>query len=133
MPLKHFISNESFKLLTTEIFGPFQVVTEYDDSDIDKTLEIFERVQLNLTAAVVSNDIAFRHKILGNTINGTSYSGIRARTTGTPQHFWFGPAGDPRVAGIGTREAIKNVWSVHRGIVSDDLPISKDWKMPSPT
>ena len=34
--------------------------------------------------------------MLGNTINGTIYAGIRARTTGAPQQMWFGPSGDPR-------------------------------------
>jgi len=59
-----------------------------------------------LTAAVVSNDQVFTEKILGSTVNGTTYAGIRARTTGAPQNHWFGPAGDPRGAGIGTAEAI---------------------------
>lgn len=130
VPLKHFLSTESFKLLTTEIFGPFQLVTEYNDSQIENVLDIFERIQLHLTAAVVSNDAAFKHKILGRTVNGTTYAGVRARTTGTPQHFWFGPSSDPRAAGIGTRESIKNVWSVHRGIVTDELPVPANWKLP---
>ena len=59
-----------------------------------------------MTAAVVSNDQVFTEKILGSTVNGTTYAGIRARTTGAPQNHWFGPAGDPRGAGIGTAEAI---------------------------
>lgn len=37
-------------------------------------------------------------QVLGNTVNGTTYAGIRARTTGAPQNHWFGPAGDPRQA-----------------------------------
>ena len=40
--------------------------------------------------------------------------GIIYRTTGAPQNHWFGPAGDPRAAGIGTIEAIRMVWSCHR-------------------
>ena len=36
----------------------------------------------HLTAAVVSNDINFVQHVLGNTVNGTTYCGIRARTTG---------------------------------------------------
>lgn len=43
---------------------------------------------------------------MGRTINGTTYEGLRARTTGAPQNHWFGPSGDPRGAGIGTAEAI---------------------------
>lgn len=36
------------------------------------------------------------------------------RTTGAPQNHWFGPGADCRAAGIGTREAIRAVWSCHR-------------------
>lgn len=57
----------------------------------------------HLTCGVVSNDPIFKDKVLGNTVNGTTYSGIRARTTGAPQNHWFGPGGDPRGAGIGTK------------------------------
>lgn len=39
-------------------------------------------------------------------MNGTSYTGIRGRTTGAPQNHWFGPSGDPRGAGIGTPEVL---------------------------
>ena len=42
---------------------------------------------------------------------------------GAPQNHWFGPAGDPRGAGIGTPEAIKLVWSCHREIIHDNGPI----------
>ena len=66
--------------------------------------------------AVVSNDVRFVQHILGSTVNGTTYAGIRARTTGAPQNHWFGPAGDPRAAGIGTPEAIRLVWSTHRWV-----------------
>ena len=63
----------------------------------------------------------------GNTINGTIYAGIRARTTGAPQQHWFGPSGDPRSAGIHTPEAIKLCWSSHREIIYDYGPVAKDW------
>ena len=43
----------------------------------------------------------FQQKGLGATVNGTTYCGMRARTTGAPQNHWFGPCGDPRGAGIG--------------------------------
>src|SRR5690242_13562308 len=58
-------------------------------------------------------------QVLANTVNGTTYTGIRARTTGAPQNHWFGPSGDPRGAGIGTPEAIRLVWSAHREIIFD--------------
>ena len=47
-------------------------------------------------------------------MNGTTYAGRRARTTGAPQNHWFGPAGTPLAGGIGTIEAIRLVWSCHR-------------------
>ncbi|MBV05844.1 MAG: hypothetical protein CMD53_00710, partial [Gammaproteobacteria bacterium] len=76
----------------------------------------------NLTAAIVSNDVLFQQDILGSTVNGTTYTGMRARTTGAPQNHWFGPSGDPRSAGIGTREAIVSTWSSHREIIKDVGP-----------
>lgn len=133
VPLKHFFDPEHFPKLIQEVFGPVQVVTEYSDAEIPKIMEIFEKIPLHLTAAVVSNDVAFRTKILAHTSNGTTYAGYRARTTGAPQNHWFGPAGDIRAAGIGTPEAIKLVWSVHREIVYDELPIPSDWVVPKPT
>jgi 1-pyrroline-5-carboxylate dehydrogenase len=55
-------------------------------------------------------------------VNGTTYTGMKARTTGAPQNHWFGPSGDPRSAGIGTPEAIINTWSSHREIIKDVGP-----------
>ena len=49
--------------------------------------------------------------------------------TGAPQNHWFGPAGDPRGAGIGTPEAIKLVWSCHREIINDVGPIPEGTAM----
>jgi 1-pyrroline-5-carboxylate dehydrogenase len=69
-------------------------------------------------------------KVLGSTVNGTTYCGIRARTTGAPQNHWFGPAGDPRGAGIGSPEAIKLVWSSHREIIRDEMPVTPSWTTP---
>eukprot|EP00798_Chlamydomonas_sp_ICE-L_P031866 gene31866-7073_t len=116
-------SQENFDLVTTEIFGPFQVVTEYTDAETPTVIAALERMTNHLTAAVVSNDINFVQRILANTVNGTTYCGIRARTTGAPQNHWFGPAGDPRGAGIGTPEAIRMVWSCHREIIQDFGPV----------
>ncbi len=56
----------------------------------------------HLTAGIVSNDQQFLDKVVANTVNGVTYAGIRARTTGAPQNHWFGPTGDPRGAGIGS-------------------------------
>lgn len=133
VPLKHFADPKLFPKLIMEVFGPVQVVTEYDDSELDTVLDILERIPAHLTAAIVSNDAAFRHKCLGHTVNGTTYAGYRARTTGAPQNHWFGPAGDIRAAGIGTPESIRIVWSVHREVVYDDQPVPSTWKVPNPT
>lgn len=85
-------------------------------------LAALERMSHHLTAAVVSNDVGFVQRVLASTVNGTTYAGMRARTTGAPQNHWFGPAGDPRGAGIGTPEAIRLVWSCHREIIQDFGP-----------
>lgn len=64
VPLKHFRGEKKFKLITTELFGPFQIVVEYKDSDQEQLLGILERMSHHLTAAVVSNDPIFTEKIL---------------------------------------------------------------------
>ena len=94
---------------------------------LPRVLETLEAMDNHLTAAVVSNDPEFLHEVLSKTINGTQYAGRRARTTGAPQNHWFGPAGDPRGAGIGTKEAIKLVWSCHREIIWDKGPVPTSW------
>ncbi len=48
---------------------------------------------------------------------------VRVCVTGAPQNHWFGPAGDPSGAGIGTPEAIRLVWSCHREIIQDYGPV----------
>ena len=128
VPLNEIIKN--WELCSTEVFGPIQIITEYKSEEIDTVLEMLGKFEQNLTAAIVSNDPIFVQKIIGNTINGTTYCGIRARTSGAPQNHWFGPAGDPRAAGIGSPEAIVSVWSCHREIISDVGPIPKDWVLP---
>jgi len=128
VPLKEILKPENFDACMTEIFGPFQVITEYNDDTLEDVLEATERIPHHLSAAVVSNDQRFCTKVLGRTVNGTIYTGIKARTTGAPQNHWFGPAGDPRGAGIGTAYAIQLVWSCHREIISDTGDVPKGWK-----
>lgn len=132
VPLKHFRGARKQKLLCTEIFAPFQIVTEYGTSDFNKIVDVLEAIPANLTAAIVSNDPIFREKLLGLTVNGTTYSGLRARTTGGPSNHWFGPSGDPRGAGIGTPYAIQYTWSHHREVISDIGPIPANWTIPHP-
>lgn len=132
VPLEELVKPEYFDLCATEIFGPFQVVTDFDDSNLDLVLDATERMSHHLTAAVVSNDIKFRSKVLAHTVNGTTYAGRRARTTGAPANHWFGPAGDPRGAGIGSPEAIRLVWSCHREVIYDTVA-PENFKTPLPT
>jgi len=132
VPLEEMMKDEHFDACATEIFAPFQVVTYYNDDALDHVLGALERMSHHLTAAIVSDDTEFQSKVLANTVNGTTYAGRRARTTGAPQNHWFGPAGDPRGAGIGTPEAIKLVWSCHREIINDNI-VPKDWTQPKQT
>lgn len=133
VPLEEILKDENFGLVTTEIFGPFQIVTSFTDETEELVLQACEKMDHHLTAAVVSNNINFVQRVLGHTVNGTTYAGLRARTTGAPQNHWFGPAGDPRGAGIGTPEAIQLVWSSHREIIEDFGPIPQGWTLPDPT
>jgi 1-pyrroline-5-carboxylate dehydrogenase len=132
VPITQAVKPEFFDLVTTEIFGPFQVVTEYDDSQLNLVLDMCERMESHLTAAIVSNDPAFQNKVLGATINGTTYMGIRARCTGAPQQHWFGPAGDPLAGGIHTVEAIQQTWTCHREVITDSL-VPPGWSTPPVT
>jgi len=124
------LSGGHFDLLTTELFGPYQIVVSYSDDDIDAVLSLFEQMSNHLTAAVVSADVQFQNRVLRSTVNGTTYCGMRARTTGAPQNHWFGPSGDPRGAGIGTPEAITVTWSAHREIIFDEGELPGDWVTP---
>ena len=83
IPIKQLLLEENFSLCTTEIFGGFQIIVDYNDDELPLVLEALERVDAHLTAAVVSNDVLFQNKVLAHTVNGTTYCGIRARTTGT--------------------------------------------------
>lgn len=131
VPLEEIVKDKNYELVTKEIFGPFQVVTDYTSNQLPIVLDVLEKMHAHLTAAVVSNDPLFLQEVIGKSVNGTTYAGLRARTTGAPQNHWFGPAGDPRGAGIGTPEAIKLVWSCHREIIYDYGPVSNDWEIPA--
>ncbi|KAL9434373.1 hypothetical protein AB3S75_029083 [Citrus x aurantiifolia] len=133
VPLEEILKDGNYELVTREIFGPFQIVTEYKQDQLPLVLNALERMHAHLTAAVVSNDPLFLQEVIGNTVNGTTYAGLRARTTGAPQNHWFGPSGDPRGAGIGTPEAIKLVWSSHREIIYDYGPVPGNWEIPPST
>jgi 1-pyrroline-5-carboxylate dehydrogenase len=133
VPILQVLQPEYFSLCTREIFGPLQVITHYENGELDLVLRTCEELGAHLTAAIVSSDRSFQRAVLGYTVNGTTYCGARARTTGAPQNHWFGPAGDPRAAGIGTREAIRMVWSCHREIIMDEEMVPENWITPPAT
>ncbi len=81
----------------------------------------------------MSNDAVWLGRMLSETVNGVTYSGSRARTTGAPQNHWFGPAADPRAGGIGSKEAVIYTWTCHREVIADVAPIDNTWKIPNPT
>ncbi|OWK26932.1 MAG: hypothetical protein US76_02385 [Parcubacteria group bacterium GW2011_GWA2_38_13b] len=116
VPLEQIMPN--FQTVTKELFGPFQIVTSYNDQSLDLTLAIVNRLKNHLTAGIVSNDPDFYNHVLGRTTNGVTYVGMRARTTGAPEWHHFGPTG-ANAAAIGTRKAIIDVWSQQRGVVFD--------------
>ncbi len=107
----------TFNTITKEIFGPVQIVTDY--VNIDDVISCINRMKHKLTAGIVSDDSRFIDYVLGRTVNGTTYTGIKARTTGAPQNHWFGPGADPRGGSLGTPEAIRHVWGYHRVVTSD--------------
>lgn len=133
VPLKAMLATPAaYATATREVFGPLQIVVEWDDGELPLVLQALERMEHHLTAGIVSNNVPFVNSVLGATVNGTQYVGLRARTTGAPQNHWFGPSGDPRGAGIGTKEAIQLVWSSHREIIEDFGPIPANWATPPP-
>lgn len=111
------ITPENIDIVSKELFGPFQLIITY--RDVDDVIQIVNRLPHHLTAAIVSNNPVFYNHVLSRTMNGTTYFGNKARTTGAPQNHFFGPGGDPRAGGIGTKEAIQNVWSYHRELIQD--------------
>lgn len=127
IPIESLADPEVFKLATTELFGPFQVIVDWKEGQVDEVLRILNSMENHLTAGIVSNNMQFLNKMLSNTISGTTYAGIRARTTAAPQQHWFGPSGDPRAGGIHTPEAIQLVWSSHREIIYDHGPVPESW------
>lgn len=88
VPLDQFVAN--FKSCTKELFGPFQLLVPYHDNQIDTVINCLNRMEHFLTAGVVSNDVLFLDKVLGQSNNGVTYCGIRARTTGAPRTIGLG-------------------------------------------
>jgi len=127
VPIESLQDRAAFKTATIELFGPFQVIVDWKEGQLPLVLEMLNAMENHLTAGVVSNDIRFLNEVLGKTISGTTYAGLRAKTTAAPQQHWFGPSGDPRAGGIHTPEAIKLCWSSHREIIYDFGPVADGW------
>jgi len=122
IPIEALADEEHFKVATTELFGPVQVLVDYKEGQLEDVLNTTNRMPNHLTAGVVSNDPRFINEVLGRSVTGTMYAGARARTTGAPVQHWFGPSGDPRAGGIHTKHAIQLCWSSHREVVFDYGP-----------
>ncbi|MBI5005129.1 MAG: aldehyde dehydrogenase family protein [Candidatus Lloydbacteria bacterium] len=128
LPLNALSDHEIFRLVTQEIFGPFQIIVEYKDTDMPEVLNIIKKIKHKLTAAIVSDNIPFINQVVGASANGTTYAGYRARTTGAPEWHGFHPAG-VLAANIGTIEAIREVWSYGRTIVFDNGSLPNRWEL----
>ncbi|XP_040986640.1 delta-1-pyrroline-5-carboxylate dehydrogenase 12A1, mitochondrial isoform X3 [Juglans microcarpa x Juglans regia] len=59
VPLEEILKKNTYELVTREIFGPFQIVTDYKRDQLSMVLDAVERMHAHLTAAVVSNDPLF--------------------------------------------------------------------------
>jgi 1-pyrroline-5-carboxylate dehydrogenase len=49
VPLKEMLNDEHWPAVTTELFGPFQVITEYTEEELPMVLEALERMDNHLT------------------------------------------------------------------------------------
>ena len=63
IPIEELLKLQNYDLCTTEIFGPFQIIVPYRSDQLPLVLEALERTHAHLTAAVVSNDVAFQQKV----------------------------------------------------------------------
>ena len=63
--------------MVTEWSGDYK---KQGGSNLDIALKVCEKMENHLTACVCSNDPDFITLCTGNTVNGTSYCGIRGRT-----------------------------------------------------
>lgn len=129
VPLSKIISESYWDIVTTEVFGPVQVVTSYNDQQLPWVFEACERMKNHLTGAVVSNDPHFYNLVVSHLPNGVVYVGYLARTTGAPQNHFFGPGGEPCGAGIGDRQSIIDTWSWRGEVVYDFGPIDFSAKL----
>jgi len=119
LPLSTINNPLHYDLVFTEVFAPFQIITQYNDSELNTVLQTFDKIHLHLAAGVVSNDLNFIQHVVKNSVNGVTYVGTKGRTTGAPQNHFFGPGNDPRASGMCSTEAIASTWTYHREVVYD--------------
>ena len=75
------------KIGNTRNIWASSIISSY--SKIDDVIGLCNKMEEYQTAAIVSNDPKFNNYVIGNTVNGTTYVGEKARTTGAPQNHWF--------------------------------------------
>ena len=69
VPLETILSSpQAFETATTELFGPFQIITSYSDGQLPDVLQLLNRVKNHLTAGIVSNDHHFIEEVAHSTI-----------------------------------------------------------------
>ncbi|CAK9159957.1 unnamed protein product, partial [Ilex paraguariensis] len=68
VPLEEMLKDNNYELVTREIFGPFQIITEYKDNQLSMVLDALERMHAHLSAAVVSNDLLFLQARLSDSL-----------------------------------------------------------------
>jgi len=62
---------DSLPLTSLTLFVSFQIIVDYKHGELDLVLKALNTMPNHLTAGVVSNDIQFNNKVLGETITGT--------------------------------------------------------------
>ena len=73
-----------------------QVVTEYKDSELDSILELTERMEHHLTAAVVSNDMQWLNKVPLAFWAGTDVAAVLQCAAWQQSHSQFAHAAHAR-------------------------------------
>lgn len=82
-------SDANFALATTELFGPFQIITSYKEGQLALVIQMLNQMQNHLTAGVVSNDLQVsggEGRGMGQTTcrRGTRFSRLLTPSCGRP-------------------------------------------------
>ncbi|KAL0862876.1 hypothetical protein Bca101_041994 [Brassica carinata] len=136
VPIEEILKDsKTYELVTKEIFGPFQIVTEYKKDQLPLVLDALERMHAHLTAAVVSNDPIFIQANpfpSSSSINQSISSSLKDNDV---TNAWYYPAGKSRHSAVITVFAKKWLYSVFRSVISNYslLPRAlKTFPTPSP-